>query len=383
MISTRPAPPRLAVLAVLGLFFFSHALAQEPTVYPLVGSHSIPDALRRQLDAHRDLIPPGINTDRIASTGMDPAVFIEGIVQVADGVRQGELPGAVIHVGSLFGDGMPIPVGYKQTDPQLWPASWDTKYHLGTLTAQLTLLPARLRLIQAGEWDRSSGTDREESGAELAPCLGPAAQRLVAESLRVSERLGEPVLDHAFREWLEPFGLKNSAIELPANWRSTAAPGRYTGEKMNWGDPSDDAKVRFGPSTAHAGLYSTADDLDLYAKILIGTYHGLAPDFLTSETMRRESAPGHAFGWEADGWGPGTFGYLAENGCGMWIAPEDGNYLIILSNLDHPEGRCAADAPSLATLPALLATGRTRQTSAHDVLSVMTGGIEEGGESAP
>ena len=81
--------------------------------YLVGGSVPIPPDLQKQLDQNTDLVQLGINTKRLMDAKIDPAEFTRAVLFVADSVRQGDVPGAVVYLDSLDGDNIPIAVGYS------------------------------------------------------------------------------------------------------------------------------------------------------------------------------------------------------------------------------------------------------------------------------
>jgi CubicO group peptidase (beta-lactamase class C family) len=105
----------------------------------------------------------------------------------------------------------------------------------------------------------------------------------------------------------------------------------------------------------HAGLFSTAEDLAVYAQMLLGegTYHGV--QVFKPETVRamfaRRKVPGNHFralGWDAKsgfssnrgtGLSEQAVGHGGFTGTVIWIDPKLDLFYIFLSNRVHPDGK--------------------------------------------
>ena len=140
----------------------------------------------------------------------------------------------------------------------------------------------------------------------------------------------------------------------------------------------DPTARRMGGVAGHAGLFSTAADLSIFSRMLLGggVYQGtriLAP--LTVQKMTTAATPDvernvRGMGWDIDSsfsvnrgelLPVGSFGHTGFTGTSMWIDPATGLYVIFLSNRVHPDGKgdvtplrarvATVAAASLTTLP--------------------------------
>jgi CubicO group peptidase (beta-lactamase class C family) len=100
----------------------------------------------------------------------------------------------------------------------------------------------------------------------------------------------------------------------------------------------------------HAGLFSTLGEVQALARLLLGCLAGHSP-LLRAETLaafirRQELVPGssRALGWDTPSTGttcgryfsPRAFGHTGFTGTSIWIDPEDGRFVVLLSNRVHP-----------------------------------------------
>ena len=137
--------------------------------------------------------------------------------------------------------------------------------------------------------------------------------------------------------------------------KERAAPANL--RKGHWilGEVHDPRAFQLGGVAGHAGLFSTADDLAIYAQMLLrgGEYNGkriLSPLSVRAMTTPH-AVPGglRAYGWDVDtsysfnrgelfprGQG---FGHTGFTGTSLWIDPASETAVIFLCNRLHPDGK--------------------------------------------
>ncbi|MQA90268.1 MAG: serine hydrolase [Gemmatimonas sp.] len=112
----------------------------------------------------------------------------------------------------------------------------------------------------------------------------------------------------------------------------------------------DGNAFRLGGITGHAGLFSTARDLAIFAQMMLngGSYgHAkiLSPEVVDALTTRQEGTDGRALGWDtpADRSSAGrffstrSFGHTGYTGTSIWIDPERDLFVVLLTNRTYPE----------------------------------------------
>ena len=155
--------------------------------------------------------------------------------------------------------------------------------------------------------------------------LGALVERLSGESL------DEYTAKHVFT----PLGMKETRYLPPSSWLPRIAP---TEEDENHhllhGVVHDPTARRMGGVAGHAGVFSTADDLAIFAQALLDGGRGV----LTTATVAKMTAPQQpvngtalrGFGWDIDS--PfstnrgellpvGGFGHTGFTGTSLWIDP--------------------------------------------------------------
>jgi uncharacterized protein YbbC (DUF1343 family) len=207
--------------------------------------------------------------------------------------------------------------------------------------------------------------------------LGELVRRVSGEPL---DRFAE---DNIFR----PLGMKDSHFRPVATSRflgermgltgpgippiSRIAPTERREDRWMRGEVHDPRAYAVGGVAGHAGLFSTADDLSRYCRmILSGGKLGRARvlSALGVEALTRPRFFGdddlRALGWDvATAWSrnrgdlfpPGSFGHTGFTGTSLWLDPSSGTYVVFLSNRVHPDGK--GDAGRLRGVVATIVAG--------------------------
>jgi CubicO group peptidase (beta-lactamase class C family) len=321
---------------------------------------------------------------------------------VRAGIARGAFPGAVVVVGTR--DTILLARGYghltwsarsQAPDPD------STLYDLASLTKVVATTPAIMRLVDGAkvQLDRPvrdylpdfRGPDKERvtvrnllshtSGLRAdIPLYKDAANPVEARRLVMEEPLrwppgrrvvysdlnamllgwiveavsGEPLDRFVHEQVFVPAGMMQTRFLPPrALWRRTAPVGTWHGSPVV-GHVYDQNAARLGGVSGHAGLFSTGGDLARYAQLLLrgGLTAQCRPLFRpgTVALFTRRSAGDRALGWElrdttkSDNTGtlmsPRTYGHTGYTGTSMWIDPERGLFVILLTNrVNAPRAR--------------------------------------------
>jgi len=174
--------------------------------------------------------------------------------------------------------------------------------------------------------------------------LGQLVEKLSGQSLDQFSR------DHIF----EPLGLRDTNFKPETRLVERAAPTEQREGRWLRGSVHDPRAAALGGVAGHAGLFSTADDLAVYAQALLNQGEFRGRRILQPETVRLMTAP-HAVpgGWRALGWDVetsyssnrgeifpfGSFGHTGFTGTSIWIDPSSQTAVIFLSNRIHPQAK--------------------------------------------
>jgi CubicO group peptidase (beta-lactamase class C family) len=168
----------------------------------------------------------------------------------------------------------------------------------------------------------------------------------------VLERLADEALD-AFcqREIFGPLGMTHTTFNPAAALKESIPPtadDRTFRLRIIQGEVQDENASVLGGVAGHAGLFSTAEDLALFAHTMLnGGYPILRPETVALFS-RRESAPegtSRALGWDTPSspsqsgkyFSPHSFGHLGYTGTSLWIDQERQLSVTLLTNRTWPD----------------------------------------------
>src|ERR1700682_4983446 len=224
------------------------------------------------------------------------------------------------------------------------------------------------------------------------------------------ERLsGESLDQYAEKHVFGPLDMKQTRFLPPPSWQSRIAPtDEDEKHHMLRGVVHDPTARRMGGVAGHAGVFSTADDLAMFAGVLlVGGRRVLTPPTIAKMTSPQQPVNGTAlrgFGWDIDS--PfstnrgellpvGGYGHTGFTGTSLWIDPATKTYIVLLTNSVHMKEKgsaislrtrvATAVAAALALDPAqaekmrvAAITGYNEMQSAARRLSVRNGTVKTG-----
>jgi CubicO group peptidase (beta-lactamase class C family) len=145
-----------------------------------------------------------------------------------------------------------------------------------------------------------------------------------------------------------PLGMNHTFYRPADSLRYRIAPTEVTPprEYPIRGEVHDENAYALGGIAGHAGLFSTAADLSIFAQMMLngGTYDGV--QILSDSTVSlftRRTAGHRALGWDtADGdYGSGkylterAYGHTGFTGTSLWIDPDREMFVVLLTNRVH------------------------------------------------
>src|SRR5438270_1566871 len=330
---------------------------------------------------------------------------------VQEQINDQAITGAVLVVGHAGGIVHQKAFGLRATGPRPEPMSVDTIFDLASLTKVVATTPSIMRLVQYGQIrldepvahyipdfgmnGKDAVTVRQllthYSGLRPDIDLNPywvgrdAAFRLAHEEKlqapqgsvfvysdtnfivlgELVQRLSGMALDqYAAVHVFQPLGMKHTRYLPPPEWKSkiaeTFAPDR---KQILRGVVHDPRADRMGGVAGHAGLFSTAGDLALYAQALISRKQILDGDII--EKMTTPQQPPNAtevrgLGWDIDSsfssnrgslLPVGAFGHTGYTGTSLLIDPDTNMCVILLTNSVQPR-----QGPAIISLRSRVAT---------------------------
>lgn len=176
----------------------------------------------------------------------------------------------------------------------------------------------------------------------------------------IVERTSGQSLDAFVRKhFFEPLGMDETTFVPPSKLRKRCAPTQEQDGKWLQGEVHDPRAARMEGVAGHAGLFSTADDLAVFAQMLLneGEYGGrrVLQRATVRDMLAPRSVPGtmglglRTYGWDMDtaySSNRGTlfpagksFGHTGFTGTSLWVDPTRASAVIFLSNRVHPDGK--------------------------------------------
>ncbi|WP_415527636.1 serine hydrolase domain-containing protein [Gluconobacter sp.] len=333
------------------------------------------------------------------------ASSFEGVdALVRQAVRKGEAPGAVVAIGH---DGRIVHrfvYGKRALVPAPEPLGWDTRFDMASLTKPTMTALAVMQLVEQrklGVDDRISQyfpefackgkgditvrllmthysglpldvpLDDPWSGraegvrrAMTSSLINPPGEKFVYSDINyvmlglLVEKLGGLPLDqYVQRNILDPLGMTESGYRPSADLWPLIAPTQYDEHgTMLRGVVHDPTARRMGGVAGHAGLFSDARDMSVYAQALLDRLQGRPSRFpLRRETLMLMITPQQpagktelrGLGWDIDThyssprgdvFSRRSFGHTGFTGTSLWIDPDSDSYVLILTNRVHPSG---------------------------------------------
>jgi CubicO group peptidase (beta-lactamase class C family) len=165
---------------------------------------------------------------------------------------------------------------------------------------------------------------------------------------------GQDIHQFTQEHLFSPLGMHESGYLPNEPLRLRAAPTQERNGQWMRGEVHDPRAFALGGIAGHAGLFSTAEDLAVYAQMMLnqGTYGEVRIlSSATCDLMTRTytvSSGLRGLGWDKQtGFSSNrgelmserAFGHGGFTGTGLWIDPEHQLFVIFLSNRVHPDGK--------------------------------------------
>ena len=315
---------------------------------------------------------------------------------LADAVRDGAFPGAVVEVGRSTETLWQAAFGSLRTDEDAPPTSVDSIFDLASLTKVISTTTLAMRAVDRHGLDLDArladrlqtwrGTDREsvvvrdllahasgltahlpffrdytardefERAIASLPLESPPHTGSIYSDLGfillgfILEDVYGASLAAAFELVVEEFGWGELRFCPPPSWRLRTAPtevDRWRG-RLLVGEVHDENAWALGGVAGHAGLFGTAAAVGRFARAVAAGFRS-SPTIASPRTFRvfmtRTDVPGssRALGW--DTMQPtsscGTLmsreavGHTGFTGTSLWIDPRADIYVVLLTNRVH------------------------------------------------
>ena len=357
---------------------------------------------------------------------------------IRDAIAAKQTPGAVVVVGQGDRTVFEKAYGFRATVPAEEAMTLDTLFDLASLTKVVATTTAVMTLIEDGRLRLNDpvathipGFERYNKGGinirhllthvsglrpdvDLHPWTGyDAAIELAKDEVPTAapgetfvysdinffllgdivSRITRQSLDaYLKRVVFEPLGMKETGFNPPKALLPRIAPTERCAVQDAWpckrpdavplrGVVHDPTARRMGGIAGHAGLFSTARDLQRFVRMLVngGQLDGVR--VLSAASVRAMTSPAtprgmtavRGLGWDIDTqfssnrgdlFPIGSYGHTGFTGTSIWIDPSSGGWVIFLSSRLHPDG--TGDVTPLrarvATVAAAAIPGSASQT---------------------
>ncbi|MBO0813288.1 MAG: serine hydrolase [Microlunatus sp.] len=182
----------------------------------------------------------------------------------------------------------------------------------------------------------------------------------------IVEKVSGLTLDRYLRRHITgPLGMRDTMYNPPASLKPRIAAEEYepwAGRGLVWGSVHDENAWALNGVAGHAGVFSTAYDMAIFAQLYLngGSYNGVR--ILREETVRlmlhdyngpQFPYDTHGLGWELGQtwyhgsiWSPVSFGHTGYTGTTIAVDPIDNQFVILMCNRVHPSRDWGSNNPS-------------------------------------
>jgi uncharacterized protein YbbC (DUF1343 family)/CubicO group peptidase (beta-lactamase class C family) len=341
------------------------------------------------------LVAPLLSAAAFSQTSLDLRLSVLDPI-VNDAIAQRQIPGAVLVVGHDGRVAYRKAYGSRAIEPRREPMTLDTVFDCASLTKVVATTTAIMQLWELGKFrmndpvakylpefaqngkqditirqllvhysglaedlDLTKGWEGKETAYrmafEAAPERAPGAQfgysdiNFVVLGALVERLSGESLDEYAAKHIFGPLAMKETRFLPPSSWEARIAPTEEDeNHRLLRGVVHDPTARRMGGVAGQAGVFSTADDLAVFAQALLDGGRGvLTPATIAKMTAPQQPVNGTAvrgFGWDIDS--PfstnrgellpvGSYGHTGFTGTSLWIDPATKTYIVLLTNAVH------------------------------------------------
>ena len=164
---------------------------------------------------------------------------------------------------------------------------------------------------------------------------------------------GQTVADFARDNIFKPLKMKQTFFTPDDKFKKLCAPTEMIDGQLLQGVVHDPLARLQGGISGNAGLFSTADDMAVFARMMLNKGESKGTRILSPLTVERMTTvfpkaafAGRGLGWDLDSayatnsgeiYGPASYGHSGFTGTSIWIDPETSTYVIFNTNRVHPD----------------------------------------------
>jgi len=332
---------------------------------------------------------------------MDPGrlSLIDFVVQ--QGLERDSMPGAVVLVGYQGKVVFLKAYGDRQVKPEEVAMTTDTVFDLASLTKPIATATSIMQLIEQGKVQLSDpvakyipefaangkqditvyqllthqgGLIPDNSIKDYQDGPEKAMQRIYDLKLYyepgtrfaytdvgfillgdiVKRVTGQSVHEYSQKHIFQPLGMTETGYLPAAELKKRAATTQQREGRWMQGEVHDPRAYKLDGVAGHAGLFSTAEDLAVFAQALLNQGRSGKTQFLKPETVDLMTRGyqvvdiKRGLGWDVlsgyssnrgDFFSDQAFGHGGFTGTSLWIDPAQDLFVIFLSNRVHPDGK--------------------------------------------
>jgi uncharacterized protein YbbC (DUF1343 family) len=383
-------------------------------------SHGARPAAQRTTPAEpRPVVSPAASSPQAASAALEASTprspLPEGAIDAAveQAMAAQNLPGGVVVIGRHDRVLFRRAYGFREVLPDRVPTTLDTVFDLASLTKPIATATSIMVLFERGaiglddplvkyvpecarEGKRAitirqlllhvSGLPADIAKDDFAHGRTDAIRHICDTPLRavpgatsIYSDLGFILLEEVIRRVASrelpafaaetifaPLGMRDTVFLPTDALRQRAAWTELVDGVWRVGVVHDPRAYLLGGVAGHAGLFSTADDLALYARAILGGGAADGRRILEPGTVATMIAPHDVPGgiralgwsvqspWRGEGLSPRAIGHFGFTGTALWIDPEKDLFVLVLTNRVHPDGK-GDSKPLVARLDTLAA----------------------------
>lgn len=363
------------------------------------------------------LIAAGPRLPRVEpeSVKMDARQLAEIDAVVAEGIAAKKMPGCVVLIGRRGQVVFCKAYGDKCVEPKV-AMTTDTVFDMASITKPVATATSVMLLVERGqirlndrvaqhipefaqngkeavtirqllthqggfipdnsERDYFDGTEKAlERIYALKPTAAPGTRFIYSDvgfivlGELVRRITGKNVHEFSRENIFAPLGLVETGYLPNTDLKLRAAPTEKRNDMWMQGEVHDPRAYRMAGVAGHAGLFSSADDLAVYAQMMLngGTFAGkqiLSEDTVALMTRPHNVSTGaRGLGWDMQTgystnkgtrFSSSAFGHGGFTGTVLWIDPRLEMFFVFLSNRVHPDGKGLVNplAGTIATISA-------------------------------